>query len=389
MTLPVLMSDPRASWPDFALYRPHPPATRLREWIAEARAVTWAWLGDLTGERVLGPRDPLLNPPLWEVAHLAWFWEKWLLREGDTARVASGLVPQTDSLYDSMAVPHDTRWDIPLLPWRAAWQYLDAVLAEVDARLAAALLTDEMAYFVQLCVFHHDMHNEAFAIRRQMQGDLSVAMARKALGDKALGPMPGAGRGDIAFPKGARALGAHKRGGFVFDNEKWAHEVRFAEFAIASHPVSQGEFAEYLTETGATPPPYWRCVEGNWQLRRFDHWQALDVDAPAAHVSAVDAEAYCAWAGRRLPTELEWEHARSALSATGQVWEWTASVFAPYPGFTPDPYADYSAPWFDGTFRVLRGASIATAARNQWPTWRNFYKPQRSDMFCGFRTCAL
>ena len=90
-----------------------------------------------------------------------------------------------------------------------------------------------------------------------------------------------------------------------------------------------------------------------------------------------------------MPTELEWEHAHSAVSATGQVWEWTASVFAPYPGFAPDPYVDYSAPWFDGRFRVLRGASIATAARNQWRTWRNFYKPQRSDMFCGFRTCAL
>ncbi len=383
------MADPRATWPDFALYRPHPPAALLRDWVADARAVTWAWLGDLTNDTALGPREPLLNPPLWEVAHLAWFWEKWLLRQGDTLRVPSRLAPQADSLYDSMAVAHDTRWDIALLPWRDAWQYLDNVLGEVDARLGTEQLADELAYFVQLCVFHHDMHNEAFAIRRQMLGDLHVAMARKALGDKDLGPMSGAGRVDIAFPQGAHALGAHKHGGFVFDNEKWAHEVRFAEFAIASHPVSQGEFAAYLTETGASPPAYWRCVGGNWQLRRFDQWQALNEAAPAVHVSAVDAEAYCGWAGRRLPTELEWEHAHSALSAAGQVWEWTASVFAPYPGFTPDPYVDYSAPWFDGNFRVLRGASIATAARNQWPTWRNFYKPHRSDMFCGFRTCAL
>ena len=387
------MPSDRAAWPDFSLYRPHPPVAALRAWIADTRATTHAWLGDLTDASALGPRGAWLNPPQWEVGHLAWFWEKWLLREGDVTRVPGKLVPQTDSLYDSATVAHDTRWDIALLPWRAAWNYLDAVLATVDARLAAAgsaaALDDELAYFTQLCIFHQDMHNEAFAIRRQSLGDFSLPAARKALGDKGVGMVPVEKRMDIAFPATSHVQGARKRSGFVFDNEKWGHEVRLGEYSIASHPVSQTEFAAYLDETGATPPADWRRMGNTWELRRFDLWLPIDTDAPAVHVSARDAEAWCAWAGRRLPSEAEWEHAHDAFDARGQVWEWTASRFAPYAGFCADPYAEYSAPWFGGNFRVLRGGSIATAPRNIRRTWRNFYPPDRSDMFCGFRTCAL
>ena len=371
----------------------------LREWIADTRATTAHWLGDLTDDNALGPIGARLNPPRWEVAHLAWFWEKWLLREGDTARVPSTLVPQTDALYDSAVVAHDSRWDTALLPWRDAWRYLDDVLAAVDARLARQVsapatnddsaLDDELAYFTQLCVFHQDMHNEAFAIRRQMLGDFPLPSARRALRDKGYGVMPLEKRMDIGFPAAPYVQGARKRSGFVFDNEKWRHEVRVAEFSIASHPVSQAEFVAYLDETGATPPPYWRRIGPVWQLRAFDVWRTIEPDAPAIHVSALDAEAWCAWAGRRLPSEAEWERAYDALDARGQVWEWTATSFAPYPGFSADPYAEYSAPWFDGNYRVLRGGSIATVARNIRRTWRNFYTPDRSDMFCGFRTCAL
>ena len=387
------MSSVRHAWPDFSLYRPHPPVALLRAWIAESRATTQAWLGDLTAATALGPRGAWLNPPQWEAGHLAWFWEKWLLREGDVVRVPSRLVAQTDSLYDSAAVVHDTRWDIALLPWRDAWKYLDDVLAAVDARLAAAngaaAPGDELAYFTQLCIFHQDMHNEAFAIRRQHLGDLPLPAARKALAGKGFAVMPPEKRMDISFPVTTQVQGARKRSGFVFDNEKWRHEVRLDEFSIAAQPVSQTEFAAYLNETGAMPPPYWRRRGNTWELRRFDLWLPVESDAPAVHVSAHDADAWCAWAGRRLPSEAEWEHAYDALAARGQVWEWTATAFAPYPGFSADPYAEYSAPWFDGNFRVLRGGSIATAPRNIRRTWRNFYTPDRSDMFCGFRTCAL
>ncbi len=380
----------------------------LRAWLADARASTRAWLGDLEGDARLGPQAGLLNPPQWEVGHLAWFWEKWLLREGDVVRVPSGLVAQTDSLYDSAAVAHDTRWRLPLLPWDATWRYLDDVLARVDARLAHATLGDELAYFTQLCIFHHDMHNEAFAIRRQALGDVSLAAGCAALPGAGSLPLVPAKRTDIEIPAGRVRQGARAGGGFVFDNEKWAHEVTQDAFAIASDPVTQGEFLAFVEaggyarrewwsedgwrwreSTGAAHPAYWRQTGGEWQARRFDAWQPWQADVPIVHVNAHEAEAWCRWAGRRLPSETEWEQAHDALQGRGQGWEWTATSFAPYPGFSADPYAEYSAPWFDGRFRVLRGGSVATEPRCIWRTWRNFYTPERSDMFCGFRTCRL
>ena len=387
MTLPSHAT--LASWPDFSLYRPHPSVATLQQWIADTRAQSWAWLGDLTGEATLGPRHALLNPPQWEVGHLAWFWEKWLLREGDTARVLSTLVANTDALYDSAAVAHDTRWDVALLPWTAAWQYLDDVLVRVCERLTREPLTDHLAYFAQLCVFHQDMHNEAFAIRRQYLGDLPIATGLQALAGARLQDHAVEKRMDIGFPAGAHMQGAAPRSGFVFDNEKWAHKVAHAAFAIASHPVTQGEYAAFLDAgNGYHTPPTWR-KRGGWERRVFDTWQPLAPDAPVAHVNALQAEAYCAWAGRRLPSETEWETAQPQLSGQGAVWEWTATPFAPYPGFSADPYEEYSVPWFSGAFRVLRGGSVATAQRNMRRTWRNFYTPSRGDMFCGFRTCAL
>ncbi len=386
----------RDTWPDFSLYRPHPPAATLLEWIGDTRAQTWAWLGDLTETNALGPREAWLNPPQWEVGHLAWFWEKWLLRDGDTARVPSLLVPQTDTLYDSAAVAHDTRWDITLLPWQAAWEYLDEVLARVRARVAMET-RDELAYFTQLCIFHQDMHNEAFAIRRQYLGDFSLAAGLKALAGALPQGLALEKRMDIAFPVGTYFQGAARRSGFVFDNEKWSHAVEHAAFAIAAHPVTQAEYAQFVDAAAANAahaahaahvPFTWRKREG-WEQRVFDAWQPIVPHAPVVHVSALQAEAYCAWAERRLPTETEWEAAQPQLQGCGTVWEWTSTRFAPYPGFSADPYVEYSAPWFDGAFRVLRGGSIATVSRNMRRTWRNFYTASRGDMFCGFRTCAL
>ena len=185
-------------------------------------------------------------------------------------------------------------------------------------------------------------------------------------------------------------------------------------------------------DTGAAHPVYWRRAEGGWERRDFDRWVALEPDHPVLHVSWHEAEAWCTWAGRRLPTEAEWEMAASATSAAGRrcfpwgeapptparanlegnagglldvaalpdgdsawgcrqmfgnVWEWTASDFGPYPGFVPDDYRDYSEPWF-GTHKVLRGGGWMTRARLLRNTWRNFYPPDRRDVWAGFRTCA-
>jgi iron(II)-dependent oxidoreductase len=180
-------------------------------------------------------------------------------------------------------------------------------------------------------------------------------------------------------------LGAKPADGFVFDNEKWAHEMTIAPFRIARSPVSNAQFLAFV-EAGGAAPRYWKKQSGSWLERRFDRWLPLAPEEPVRHVSWHEAQAWCAWAKRRLPTEAEWECASSRLEY-GQIWEWTSSTFAPYPGFDIDPYKEYSEPWF-GTHKVLRGGSFATPRRLMRPTFRNFYTPERADIFAGFRTCA-
>jgi EgtB-related family protein len=146
----------------------------------------------------------------------------------------------------------------------------------------------------------------------------------------------------------------------------------------------------WLAESGRTAPRGWRRAGEGWAAGRYGVLGPLVPDESIRHVTGYEAEAYCRWAGRRLPTEVEWEHAavQGAIRPTRAVWEWTATPFEPYPGFAADPYADYSAPWF-GTHRCVRGASFATPERLVHPRFRNFYRADRDDIFVGFRTCAL
>jgi len=207
------------------------------------------------------------------------------------------------------------------------------------------------------------------------------------------------------------AAGQH---GFAFDNEQPGFDVMLDDFEIDAQPVTAGQFLRFVEAGGYEKPAYWPGAAGAWraaerrqhplrwrrvassadvwQVRWFDRWLALDPDLPLIHVNAFEAEAYCRWAGRCLPSAAQWQHAATLAPSHGfswgdSVWEWTADAFNPYPGFVPGPYKDYSAPWF-GNHRELRGGAFATHARMHAAHYRNFFVPQRADVFTGFRTVA-
>ena len=330
--------------------------------LKRAREHTRRVADDLRGERELGPMLAIVNPPRWEVGHVGWFQEYWCLRGGSETRAS--ILPNADALYNSATVPHDVRWSLPLPSFADTIAYRDEVLERVLGKLESL-----DPYFVGLAVRHELMHAEAFHYTRQTLG-------YPGLPEKPAGL---AGEGDMECAGGVFRLGARPDNGFAFDNEKWSHPVVLEPFRIARRPVTYGEYRRF------SEPPYSR----DGRVRRFDKWIPIPDDEPVRHVSWQQANAYGAFAGRRLPSEAEWEYAAlQGLDNVGHVWEWTSSTFLPYPGFLRDPYKEYSEPWF-ATHKVLRGASFATPAGVSHARFRNFYTPDRADIFAGFRTCAL
>ena len=352
------------------------------------------------------PQRADLNPPLWELGHIGWFQEWWTVRNPDVAQGwradplaarAAPLLPGADALYDSSTVPHDSRWQLPLPDAGATRDYLAAGLEASLAALAAAGPGDVDLYFHRLALFHEDMHNEAAIY---MAHGLGIALPVAA-------PVPVAPRGTWGVTATRHRLG-WAGSGFAFDNELAGRTVDIGAFEIDAAPVSNARFAAFVDAGGyadtrfwsaasrawgqeqrASAPRFWRRAASTWQQCWFGAWRDLEPDAAATNLNFFEAEAYCAWARRRLPSEAEWELAALTLPglAWGEVWEWTADPFIPYPGFVTHPYRDYSAPWF-GSRRVLRGASLATHARMRHPRYRNFFTPERNNIFAGFRTCT-
>jgi len=297
-------------------------------------------------------------------------------------------------------VPHASRWQLPLPGVAALRESLEDGLHRSLNLLQEGGDTDDALYFFRLVLAHEDMHHEAALYMAQALG-LPGAPAgwqpRPLVADRVALCLDAA-----PFEQGWRGAG------FAFDNELGAHTAPVPSSLIDSRVLRWDEylpFAEaggyeqarwwspaglaWLQGTGLRAPRYLRGTP--WQVQVGDRWQALDMSLPACHLSAFEAEAWCAWAGRRLPTEGEWERAAvqaGSAFAWGDVWEWTASPFEPYAGFVAHPYQDYSAPWF-GSRRVLRGASFGTQPRLHHARYRNFFTPDRNDIFAGFRSCAL
>lgn len=420
--------------------------------MQNARQRTLELIDGLTDEQLIGPKLPIVNPMLWEIGHVAWFHEYFILRR---EYGAAPMLERGDDLYDSIAIAHETRWDLPLYSLTEMRDYMARVLDRLLERLPAGMADERDSFLYQFTTFHEDMHDEAFTWARQ-----TLAYPTPVLrGGSGVGENGRAGRpveGDAAIPGGRFLLGSPPTALFLFDNEKWAHPVEVAPFRMAKAPVTNAEFAAFVEDGGyskrslwcdegwawrqavaAEHPVYWQSDRaGGWSMRRFDRWLPLAPREPVCHVNWYEANAWCRWAGRRLPTEAEWEFAASmrpgpdgslikgrypwgdaplgpdranldgfALGVVvvdacpdgdnawgcrqliGNTWEWTSDVFRPFPGFAPDDYKEYSQPLFDET-RVLRGGAWPSRGRMVTSTYRNYFGPDRRDVFGGFRTCA-
>ena len=356
--------------------------------LRDARQRTLALYGHLDLESQRFPLLPIVNPALWELSHIAWFQEYWCLRYTPAKRAAtrSPLLPGADALFDSARVAHDTRWELPYPPAKRLRQYMHETLEATLEQLSTA--PEAMHYFFELALLHEDMHGEALLMTLQTLGLPGPALDGATAAVPAKKPSK-----DVHFAGGEFRMGNDGSSGrFIWDNEKAAHRVTVEPFAMASRAVTQREYAAFV-ESGGAMPAHWRRSGSTYEVRRFDRWLPFDPEAPMLHVALPDAQAYCRFAGRRLPTEAEWEfaavHDRGDLEhMIGGVWEWTATPFRPYAGFRPDPYKEYSEPWFE-THHVIRGGSFFTRPRLVHASFRNFYMPERADVFVGMRTCAV
>jgi ergothioneine biosynthesis protein EgtB len=288
---------------------------------------------------------------------------------------------------------------LPLPDAEGTLAYLDAVREQTLALLESSGDSDDELYFFRLAIAHVDMHSEAWVYMAQ---NLGIPLDLPA-------PPEQPANNEIKLPGGEWQLG-FTGSGFAFDNELPAHPVRVADFSIDSQAVSWQRYLPFVEAGGYDAAQYWstagwawrqaqdtacprylRRADRDWECQRFGQWQVLLADQAAVHLTYFEAEAWCRWAGRRLPSEAEWEMAalnRPDAFNWGQVWEWSASAFAPFSGFVAHPYRDYSRPWFDGR-PVLRGASFATSSRMRHSKYRNYFTPERNDIYAGFRSCAI
>jgi iron(II)-dependent oxidoreductase len=420
----------------------------LLDALFDARRVELGLLDDLSDAQMLGTRGHFLEPPIWEMGHVGWFQEHWLLRRLDGA---DSLLPGADAIYDAFSVSYTRRWDHAFPSRASTLAYITEVLRRSAARLESRAPSDDDAYFYTLVAQHEDMHAENLtAILHTLGYTRPTSIPR-------LDPPPrvdaGFRAGDVAVPGGTLMLGADRDEPFVFDNEKWAHPVAVAPFRIATTPVTNAQFQAFVDDggyrrrecwgrrgwdwrrrEGAEHPLFWQRDGARWFERQFELLVPLEPWHPVVHVNWYEAEAFCRWARRRLPTEAEWEMAATVDPVTGRkcrfpwgdaaptpeyanldyraggtvdvralpagdsavgcrqmignVWEWVADTFEPYPAFVADPYKEYSEPHF-GEKKLLKGGCWTTRSRLIRATWRNFFKRQRRNVFAGFRTVAL
>lgn len=380
----------------------------IAERLAEARRRTLELIAPLDDAQLNRVYSPILSPLAWDLGHIANFEELWLVQ---TIGGREPLHGELGRLYDAIENPRRIRGELPILRDAELRSYLDDVRertlevleeVEIGPGVDDPLLREGFVY--EMLIAHELQHNETMLQLLQMVEGYrlpeSSGLSRGA-GHLSPGQAPGQLARRFEYPPvremprapvailieaGSCEIGAPAKG-FAYDNERPRHAVELAGFEIDEWPVTNGEYARFVEDTAGKPPLYWEREGDGWIRTAMGRHEPIDPDLPVVHVSWYEADAYARWAGKRLPTEQEWEAAHDRLEGIGQAWEWTSSDFLAYPGFEVFPYREYSAPFFGDEYKVLRGGSWATHPGVMRPSFRNWDLPQRRQIFSGLR-CA-
>jgi iron(II)-dependent oxidoreductase len=363
---------------------PSPDVEQTLSALVRARERTLALVAHLSAEELERVHSPIMSPLVWDLAHIAAYEDLWLAhRHGGLELLRSDLA----GLYDAFETPRAIRGEIEALDAEQARAYMREVSERCHHALARRGLGDGIV--CEMVLRHELQHSET------MRQTMAIAGLLPS-GEPRLAPMEAA-EGWLEMPAGPFAMGA-AADGFAYDNERPRHSRELRAFSIARRPVSNASWMRFSEGGGYERREWWSDEGWAWKEEHdITHHAAVaagHLEAPVCHVSWFEADAFARACDARLPTEAEWERAatwtrgdadRPGLAHIGEVWEWTASEFAAYPGFRAFPYREYSEVFFGGGYRVLRGGSWATHPRVGGPRFRNWDLPQRRQIFAGLR----